>query len=328
MKKTRRSRQRFSHPFICDTHIDTLSKMLQFGWTSLNEIPSDSQVTGARLRRSSVGAAVFAIFTEKHDHSLSPPLRTLRMIDMAYSIARENSGWLQMATNARGIKQAQGEGKTAMILAIENGIAIGCDLGHLRNYYRLGVRLMSLTWNHRNRLGDGIGTLNGRRGLTPFGRDTLREMQRLGMIIDVSHLSERTFWHVVEATEGPLAATHSNALSICKSPRNLSNDQIRAISDRGGFIGLNFCGYFLNDSGEASIDDVVKHASHIAELAGTRVLAIGSDFDGTASLPRGLEHVGKIGGLIESLRQAGFSRSDIDAISHRNFLRVFSGVCG
>ena len=302
--------------------------MLQFGWRSFGEIPPESQVTAARLRRSTVGVAVFAIFTEKHDRSLPPPIRTLQMVDMAHSIARENSGWLRLTTDSRGIQDARKDRKTALVLAIENGIAIGDNLGHLRNFYRLGVRLMSLTWNHRNRLGDGVGRYNGRRGLTSLGHDALSEMQRLGMILDVSHLNERTFWHVVEASEGPIAATHSNAFSVCRNPRNLNDAQIRAISDRDGFIGLNFCGYFLNDSGEASINDVVRHASHIAELAGTKVLAIGSDFDGTESLPKGLEHIGRMGRLLDSLRRAGFSRADVGAISHRNFLRVFRSVCG
>ena len=327
MKKTVSSPPRSYDSFVCDAHIDTLSKMLKFGWNTLADIPADSHVTAARLSRSNIGAAVFAIFTERYDPAFPPHFRTLRMIDMAYSIAREHSDWLEPVTNTKELARARQMGKIGLILSIENGIAIGKDLCLLRTYHRLGVRLMGLTWNYRNGLGDGVARPNGRRGLTSFGRETLSEMERLGMIVDVSHLNERTFWQVVEATEKPLVATHSNALSICRSPRNLSDSQIKAISQRNGFIGLNFCGYFLNDSGEASIDDVVKHASHIAELAGTRVLAIGSDFDGTASLPRGLEHVGKIGGLLESLRQAGFSRSDIDAISHRNFLRVFSGVC-
>jgi len=328
MKKARARSPRVPHPYVCDAHIDTLSKMLQFGWRSFDAIPTDSQVTAARLRRSTVGTAVFAIFTEKHDRSFPPPIRTLQMIDLAYSIARENANWILMATDANGIRRARRTGKVAMVLAIENGIAIGRDLGHLRTFHRLGVRFMSLTWNYRNPLGDGVGKYNGRRGLTSFGRETLCEMQRLGMIIDVSHLNERTFWHVVEASNGPIAATHSNAFGVCKNPRNLNDAQIQAISDLGGFIGLNFCSYFLHDSGRASIDDVVRHACHIAELAGTQVLAIGSDFDGTTSVPEGLEHVGKMGRLFDSLRTVGFSRADIDAIAHRNFLRVFSSVCG
>lgn len=328
MKKSPSSSPRADAPFFCDAHIDTLSKMLKFGWNSLADIPADSQVTAPRLRRSKVGVVVCAMFTEKYNRSLPPPLRTLKMIDLAYSIARKNSDWLELTMDTQGISRARKRGRTSMVLAIENGIAIGEDLAHLRNFYRLGVRLMSIAWNHRNRLGDGVGRPNARRGLTAFGRETLREMERLGIIIDVSHLNERTFWQVAEAAAGPIVATHSNAFGVCKSPRNLTDAQIRAIADRGGFVGLNFVGGFLNDSGEASLEDVVKHARHIAEVAGTKTLAIGSDFDGTEMLPAGLEHIGKMGRLILAFRKAGFSRADIDAISHKNFLRVFRKVCG
>jgi membrane dipeptidase len=314
--------------FFCDAHIDTLSKMLKFGWKSLADIPRDSQLTAAQLRRSGVGVAVFAIFTEKHDKSLSPLQRTLRMIDLAHSIASENADWLELAADTAGIETALKREKTALVLAIENGIAIGSDLGLLRNFHRLGVRLMTVTWSHRNQLGDGVFKWSSRRGLTEFGRDTIREMERLGMMIDVSHMNERTFWQAIEAAKGPVVATHSNALSVCKSLRNLNDEQIKAISKRGGFIGLNFCPAFLNDSGEASISDLVKHASHIAGVGGIDVLAIGSDFDGITDTPAGLEHIGKMGRLASAFRKAGFSEDEINAIAHRNFLRVFHNVCG
>jgi membrane dipeptidase len=123
-------------------------------------------------------------------------------------------------------------------------------------------------------------------------------------------------------------ATHSNAFSVCKSPRNLKDSQIQAIAERGGFIGLNFCSAFLNDSGEASISDVVRHALHIAEVGGAGVLAIGSDFDGIENPPRGLEHIAATGKLLVALKNAGFSQAAVDAIAHGNFLRVFRRVCG
>ncbi len=315
-------------PFICDAHIDTLSKMLRFGWDNLGEIPRDSHVTPRRLRQGGVGAAVFAIFTDKYERSLLPLNRALKMIDIAYSVAGQNSDWLELVTDSRGLTRAREKGKLSMILSIENGIVIGNDLLNLRTFHRLGVRLMSLTWNFRNQLGDGVGRGNSRRGLAPFGREALREMERLGIIVDVSHLNERTFWHVVEATGSPVVATHSNAFSICRHPRNLTDPQIRAIAYRNGFVGLNFCNAFLSDSDKASIHDVVKHACHIAEVGGIKTVAIGSDFDGIVTGPVGLEHIGKMTKLIAALRKAGFSQADVEAISHKNILRVFRAVCG
>jgi membrane dipeptidase len=315
--------------YFCDAHIDTLSKMLKHGWKTIADVPSDSHVTGSRLRRSKVGVAVFALFTEKYEPSFPPHLRVLRMIDMANEIVRANAGWLELAGDTKSIGRIRKSGRIAMVLSIENGIAVEKDLGLLRNFHRLGVRMMSLTWNYRNRLGDGIvGSPARRRGLTPLGREILREMGRIGMIADVSHLSEKTFWDLMETAERPVVASHSNALSVCGHPRNLNDDQIRAISKTGGFIGLNFCPDFLNLEREASIGDVVKHALHIAEVGGTEVLAVGSDYDGIYSTPKGLEHIGKIGKLEGALRRAGFSSREIDATTHQNFLRVFRNVCG
>lgn len=316
-----------SETFICDSHLDTLSKMLKFGWKRFSEIPSDSHVTPSRLRKSKVGVAVFALFTEKRDPSFPPLQRTLKMIDMAQAMASEHSDWMEPVGDYKGITKARRSGRLAVILSIENGIAIGDDLALLRTFHRLGVRFMGLTWNHRNRLGDGAGKFRGRRGLTQLGRDTIREMERLGMIVDVSHLNERTFWQVVEFAERPVVATHSNAFSVCPSPRNLKDLQIRAISEQGGFIGLNFCEGFLNDSGEATAADVIRHAIHIAEVGGIQVLAIGSDFDGIETTPRGLEHIGKVPKLIPLFRKAGFSQADIACVTNKNFLRVFRQAC-
>jgi membrane dipeptidase len=328
MTESETSPSRESAPFFCDAHIDTLSKMLEFGRNSLDEIPADWHVTAARLRKSNVSVAVFATFTEKYDRRFPPHLRTLRMIDMAHSIARDNSDLIEPATDMKSILRARKAGRIAMVLSIENGIAIEGDLGLLRNYHRLGVRLMSLTWNHRNELGDGAWKFRARRGLTALGLETLREMERLGMIVDASHLNERTFRQVIEAAEKPVVATHSNASGAYAHARNLTDAQIRAISETGGFIGLNFCASFLNEKGNASIRDVVRHARHIAEVGGARALAIGSDFDGIETTPAGLEHIGKMGKLIGAFRRAGFSRREIEAIAHGNFLRVFREVCG
>jgi len=314
--------------FLCDAHIDTLSKMLKFGRSDLKEIPKDSHVTLPKLRRSGLGLAVFACFTEKHDRSFPPLHRTLKMIDLAYNAANKYADRMEIVADYAGFLRAHRAGKLAIVLSIENGIAVEEDIAFLRMFHRMGVRLMGLTWNHRNRLGDGVGRPESRRGLSDLGRAVLAEMQRLGILIDVSHLNERTFWDVVEATRAPLVATHSNAFSICPHPRNLTDDQIKAIAQRKGFIGLNFCGLFLRQSGRASVHDVIEHAAYINEIGGEGVAAIGSDYDGITDPPVSLEHIGKLPALIRELHKAGFSRTMIQKLTHRNFLRVFRSVCG
>jgi membrane dipeptidase len=314
--------------FICDAHVDTLSKMLKFGRNRLEEIPGTSQVTLRRLRQSPVGLIVLACFTEKYDRSFSPVLRTLKMIDLAYSIAHDHADWLELVTDSKEFERARRANKMAAVLSLENGIAVEEDISLLRTFHRLGVRLMSLTWNHRNRLGDGVGKPRSRRGLTKFGREVLAEMERLGIIIDVSHLNEQTFWDVIESTSGPVVATHSNAYSVRPYPRNLTDDQIRAIATRKGFIGLNFCGVFLRKSPRATIADVITHVRHIAAIGGPEIVAIGSDFDGISDPPTGLEHIGKTWALLKQLDRVGFSQNEIKKLTHGNFLRVFRSICG
>jgi len=314
--------------FICDAHVDTLSKMLKFGRDRLEEIPAASQVTSRRLRQSPVGLIVLACFTEKYDRSFPPALRTLKMIDLAYSIAQDHDDWLELVSDSKGFERVRRADKMAAVLSLENGIAVEDDISLLRIFHRLGVRLMSLTWNHRNRLGDGVGKPRSRRGLTKFGREVVGEMERLGIIIDVSHLNEQTFWDVMESTGGPVVATHSNAYSVRPYPRNLTDDQIRAIANRKGFIGLNFCSVFLRKSTRATIADVITHARHIATIGGPDVVAIGSDFDGISDPPTGLEHIGKLGALLKQLERVGFSQNEIRKLAHGNFLRVFRAVCG
>jgi membrane dipeptidase len=314
--------------FFCDAHVDTLSKMLKYDVADFRDVPRTFHVTPERLRQNPPGLIVLACFTEKYDRSLPPPLRTLKMIDMAYAAAGAHADWMSLVTNHAEFQRAHARGKMAVLLSIENGIAVEEDIGLLRVFHRLGVRMMSLAWNHRNRLADGIGKPRSRRGLTQLGREVLAEMERLGMLIDVSHLNERSFWDVMECATGPVVASHSNAFSIRPYPRNLTDAQIKAIAERKGFIGLNFCSYFLKESGLVTIKDIIKHARRIAGVGGPEVLAIGSDFDGISDPPAGLKHIGKMPSLLSELSKAGFSPDEVKMLSHENFLRVFKAVCG
>lgn len=180
------------------------------------------------------------------------------------------------------------------IFAIEGGAALAGKLENIGHFRSQGVRMMTLCWNGENELASGAKASGG---LKPFGRLCVAEMERLGMIVDVSHLNDESFWGVERAAQKPFVATHSNARAICPHPRNLTDDQLRVMIERGGLIGMNFYTLFLNErEEEASAQDVIRHIEHILSLGGEDVLALGSDFDG-ASMPVDLKSIKSIENL-------------------------------
>lgn len=165
------------------------------------------------------------------------------------------------------------------IISIEGGSALAGDINRVQSFYNDGVRLITLTWNGANELADGIRVTDA-KGLTHFGFEVLGEMERLRMAVDVSHLSDAGFYDVAEYSKAPFVASHSNARSLCKNERNLTDDMIDVISSRGGLIGLNFYREFLRDDGNASMQDIVRHAEYMLGRGCENSLCLGSDFDG------------------------------------------------
>jgi membrane dipeptidase len=210
------------------------------------------------------------------------------------------------------------------VLSIENAEAIGDRVERVDNLWRRGVRIMSLTWNGSNRLADGVGG-SEHGGLSSFGRRVLERMQRLGIVVDVSHLSEAAFWHVVDATRGPIVATHSNAAAVHSHRRNLTNDQLRAIARRGGVVGINFYPEFL---GGDTIDHVLRHVDHMLRVMGPDHIALGTDYDGIGRTPRGLEDASRLPRLTEAMLRRGYRPEVVRKILGDNALRVFRQVWG
>lgn len=222
-------------------------------------------------------------------------------------------------------------GKVASILSIEGGEALLGDISVLRMMYRLGVRSIALTHNHSNQIADSAmeARLPGSvydAGLTVFGREVVQEMNRLGMVIDVSHISDKAFFDIMEITDQPIIASHSNSRRLCGHPRNLSDDQIRTISSNGGVIGVNLFPVFLNNKGSASVRDVIAHIEYIAALAGIEHVGIGSDFDGIGSLPAGIRGVEDIHTIFNELMMLNYNQDDIMMISGLNHMRILQSV--
>jgi membrane dipeptidase len=208
---------------------------------------------------------------------------------------------------------------------IEGGEPLAGDLGVLRMLHRLGIRMIGLTWYYRNALADGLWERRTKGGLTRFGVDVVAEMARLGMIPDVSHLTDEGFWDLLDVTNSPVIASHSNARAVCASPRNLTDEQITALAERGGVVGLNFSSRHVKEGG-ATVQDLVDHVDHIVELVGADYVGLGSDFDGTRTPPVGLEDASQHPNFTRELVARGYSDAEIMKILGANHLRVFTAV--
>ncbi|MEG6570522.1 dipeptidase [Thermoanaerobacterium thermosaccharolyticum] len=308
---------------IVDFHCDTLY-LIQKDNRDITKKNDKGHIDLVRLEEGMVHLQVFATFIEPEYVRKDAATKTLKMIDKLYQLM-EKTDKIKLILSGKDVEEAKNESKIGALLSIEGGEALEGDLALLRMFYKLGVRAMTLTWSLRNDLGDGIlGSSD--YGLTSFGKDVIKEMNRLGMIVDVSHLNERGFWDAINICEKPLIASHSDCKALCRHPRNLSDEQIKAIADKGGVIGINFCPNFLRDDDNASIEDVLDHIEHIVNLVGINHVGFGSDFDGIEKTPLGLDDVASFPKILDGLKKRGFSDDEINSISHDNFERIIKEI--
>lgn len=291
---------------IFDTHCDTLCSVLDYGKSIvMNECHVDIE----RMKKYEQYTQVFACFIDPVYKSCAAD-RTLNLIDTFHNTVSD-----KLPDNVRGI------------LSIEGGEGI-YSLAHLRNFYRLGVRIIALTWNFSNHIASGALETDETRGLTEFGKLVVAEMNRLGIFADVSHLNDKSFYDVAEYSNKPIIASHSNARAVCRSKavcpveRNLTDDQFEIIKKSGGCVGINFCPDFLNESGKADIEDIIRHIEHFMSLGGEDNVGIGADFDGIDSTPDGINGVEDIYKIFDRLLQKGYTENQIEKISHKNFERI------
>jgi membrane dipeptidase len=306
---------------IVDAHCDTLSEVLE---KKIDIFQNEGPLEIKRLYENKKSVQFFAVFVKPGNEAYTLA-NALKQIDILYQAEKEYSRYLEVAYNTEDIERILSEGKAAAILSIEGGEALSRDLGVLRMLHRLGVRAMGLTWNYRNPLADGVFDDTG-GGLTPFGKSVVSEMNRLGMVIDVSHLNKKGFWDVIEQSEHPIIASHSNAQALCGHRRNLDDRQLYALKENGGVVGINFCPAFLCDSEQADINDVIKHIEYIAGLIGIEHIGFGSDFDGIARTPKGLEGVQCLPRLAEKLYSLNYTEQQVEMIAGKNFMRVLQKV--
>jgi membrane dipeptidase len=282
---------------------------------------------------------------------------SLWVIDMLWEEAEESKDTLAVCRNCKEIDTALADGKIALLLTMEGGRPIEGKpnletLVGLRTFYRQGLRGLQLVDNGRNRIGDGMGEARTRGGLTNFGVSVVKEMNRLGMIIDISHLTEPGFWDVIETSKDPIIASHSNCRAVCDHPRNLSDEQIKAIAKKGGVVGL-ICHMAMisKETDKPTVDDLMKHIDHIAELVGIDHVGLGPDhtefeiecniwtpapgwlegvFYGVRDtyFVEGLNNITGWPLFTEALLKRGYSDEEIKKVLGGNWLRVYRMVMG
>ena len=270
----------------------------------------------------------------------------LQSIDAVLNDLEDDDSVLRLATNVSDIDRLLAKGKIVGVLALEGCDGLGGDLAMLRVLYRLGVRMVSLTWNRRNEFADGVGLESyGSGGLSSAGLEALREMNEHHVLCDVSHLAEPGFWDVATHCQGPFIASHSNARAICDHPRNLTDEQLHAVAESRGVVGICFYGGYIDPS-DLTASRLVDHIAHIADTIGIEHVGIGSDFleDGLLDEAKSIlaenladltlldlwipdcRRCEQLPRLTSEMMKRGFSDSDIEKVMGANFMRVFREV--
>ena len=293
----------------------------------------------ARLKQGGVGGVFFVSYVAAKYAGNGAYARGMAFVEsIHHDLVERYPKDFALAATAAEIEAAHKQGKIAALIGLEGGHAIEDSLDKLREFYRHGVRYMTLTHANTNNWADSSGDMvkpdgdkpgvQHHNGLTDFGKDVVREMNRLGMLVDISHVADKTFWDALAVSSAPLIASHSNARALANVPRNMTDEMIVALAKKGGVIQVNFnCAFLTTEKPpHATLADVVAHIDHIRKIAGIDALGIGSDYDGISCTPVGLEDVSKYPNLTRALLGKGYSASDIRKIYGGNFLRVMKAV--
>lgn len=310
---------------IVDGHCDTLLELYK-NKRSFWVNNKSGHLDWVRMQKAQIALQFLSIYIEPQYKTSCPLSRTMEILDYFYQIQKEGNG---QPFTIRSKKDLQTLNNTVprVLLAIEGGEAIKGKLSNLRIFFKLGIRSLTLTWNQRNEIADGIWEKETRGGLTTFGREVVQEMNRLGMLIDVSHLAEPGFWDVLSLSKKPVAATHSCCYSLHQHPRNLTDAQLQALAQNQGIVGINFYPNFLGANPHSmTIEDVLRHLEYAVNIAGVDHVGLGSDFDGIELVPCGLEDGTKLPCLIDKLIQLGWKDDQIKKIMGGNYLRVLQQI--
>jgi membrane dipeptidase len=350
-----------------DSHIDTIQRVLVMG-EDLGKRHNVGHVDIPRLQEGGMHAPFFAFWVPVYFPGAEAVRRALDLRDAMQSVLDAHPDQIELATTAAEIERIVNSKKIAAFLTIEGGHQIDDDLRVLRMFYRLGIRSMTLTHSRNNNWADSSTDTPAHNGLTNFGKEVVREMNRLGMLVDLSHVSDKTFYDAVEVTTKPVIISHSSMRALSDVPRNVSDEVLVALAKNGGVIGINFGEGFVNPKDRdalraaihtetnapvltgkalddyaaqdvwklfgkpvrvsATVEDVANHIDHAVNVAGIDHVGIGSDFDGISGPPNGLDDVSKMPALIAVLLKRGYEEGDVKKILGENTLRVIREVTG
>jgi membrane dipeptidase len=324
---------------LIDTHTDVLKNLSpiftglreaiwqRYSKKSLGERTDTGHIDIPRLREGGVDCQIFSISSIRSRNPPYPLRTALHLLDIFYNECEKNRETITPVTTSEEIVKASEEGKIAALLSIEGADVIENDLGVLRMLIRLGVRMVGLVHSLRNPLADGITDRRTGGRISELGVQVVEELERRRVLVDVSHINDEGFWDLMDICGKPMIASHSNCREICDHPRNLTDEMIKALSERGAVIGVNFVTDFVHPT-NATLEGVVDHIEHIIELVGVEHVGLGSDFSGIPTTPRGLEDVTKMPGITRELLRRGHSEEDIRKILGQNHLNLFKNIIG
>ncbi len=323
---------------IFDLHCDTIWKIWKTNLNSADAVrlhKSHLQIDEIKLIKGGYLAQCFAMYVPA-----DTPDKTGALDGLFATLDKElsSSKTLSKVERFSDFEKNRKAGKISAVVTMEDACPIGESLENLEKCYQKGVRMVGLTWNFKNQVGypnyrnfkrvgwkPDLFTPETERGLTGFGKELVLEMNRLGMAVDVSHLSDKGFYDVIETTKKPIVASHSNARAVCRNVRNLTDDMLKALSNNGGIVGMNYAKGFLcedEEKGKNTLEFVVEHVRYIKNKFGVDCLALGSDFDGIGADIQ-LADASKMPLLLSAFENAGLTADEIEKIAYKNALRVF-----
>ena len=284
-----------------------------------------------RLKKGGITGGIFVIWNDP-PYDKDPLKRTHQMMEAIAQEEKDCADILKVCRSFRDMDEAIKDGKMYAFIGLEGLKSIGEDVDRIDEFYQFGARHASLTWNEENPLATGARG-NPDRGLTDLGKKAVRKIQDLGMILDMSHINDKSFWDVMDVAAGPVVATHSNCRALCSQARNLTDEQLKALADTGGMVGLNSFNEFVHPvESEQTVDNLVKHLIHMVEIMGIDHVGFGFDFSeflegdtlnsfSSQATPYtiGLEDASHVPALMEAIRKAGFSHEEIEKIAWKNW---------
>lgn len=307
---------------IFDAHCDTVLHFTEeHGSYHFLKENNHAHVDLPRLKKGGIKAQIFALFIEPRFKSEGALQRCLRLLNSFYETVAGCGNEIITVYDYPQFIEVTESGKIAALLLVEGGEALEGELKNLRKLFFLGVRGLGLTWNFENEISGAAMEGPGSKGLKSFGKKVVREMNRLGMIIDLAHISPKGFQDVLAVTDAPVIVSHANAAALCNHPRNLTDEQMKLLRENKGVLGISFYPPFI-DHREAGLDRLLDHFEHAADIMGVDYLGIGSDFDGIDIVLKELRDVSFLPRLTAGLRKRGFSETEIRKILFENFLRI------